>query len=109
MSVQLFPRAMAYTQARKHIRRQADFSVRFSGSGYQRQLQVLNVSAGGIGLLTDEPPHPMTLVELTVELPEGPVDALARVMWVEGNSVGMRFERVDPRLLTAVEGLPALG
>lgn len=98
-----------YTQARRFVRKPAQFPVAFraaDGSAVPGHVKLVDLSVGGLGLSSDETPEPMSLLELVVDLPQiGPSSVLARVMWVKGERFGLRFERVEREVLDSIERL----
>jgi hypothetical protein len=64
-----------------------------------------DVSECGIGLETTQPLPVMSLVGVRLELPDGPVEVLGRVMWAAPGAMGLRFEQLDPRLSDSVAKL----
>lgn len=99
-------RSYASSQARRHDRVPVDFSVTLRWSGLRLADRARDLSEGGLRVETIAPLDPMTLVSMRLELPHGePIDVLARVMWSRGDSMGLRFESRDPRLLDSVNRL----
>lgn len=96
-----------YSQARRYPRLPADFPVRLRSDHLRLADRALDVSEGGLGVETDEPLPTMELVSLQLECPHStvPVEALGRVVWVQGNRMGLRFEQVDANLLDAIARL----
>jgi len=95
-----------YSQARRHERVPVDFSVSLRWPGLRLSDRVRDLCEGGLGVETDEPLEPMTLVSMRLDLPHSiPVDLLGRVMWARSNSMGIRFESNDPRLFDSLNRL----
>ncbi len=85
------------------------------GSGMDRVPRtgvVENLSGGGLLLRTEEPPVEMVgdllsgrvALAFHLELPDGPLDALARVVWIEGEGrlgsdvcMGLEFQEITSR------------
>lgn len=95
----------SYSQARRHPRFPAQLSCRVKTDEFRVHDEVLNLSEGGLGLKTKHPFPAMALVCLELELPteREPVEVVGRVMWSTRDSMGVRFERPDTRLISYVE------
>lgn len=83
---------------------EVDFSteLRYSGTYDSNFAQCCDISAGGIGLYTEEKLNPETKLELWLGIPDGhtPFKGVGRVVWskqVQENKwrSGMEFETVD--------------
>jgi hypothetical protein len=96
----------AYTQARRHQRVPVNFSVSLRWPGLRLADRARDLCEGGLGVETDDPLEPMTLVSMRLDLPHSePLDFLGRVMWARGDSMGIRFESNDPRLFDSLNRL----
>lgn len=97
----------SYSQARRHPRFPADFLVKVRSSDQRLADRVRNLSEGGIAIDTRAPLAPMTLVQLTLEIPSEPkpIDLVGRVMWATDAAMGVRFEQSDSRVLECVDHL----
>ncbi len=97
----------SYSQARRHPRFAADFLVKVRSSDQRLADRVRNLSEGGIAIETRSPLSPMTLVNLSLELPNepGPIDLVGRVMWATDDAMGVRFESGDSRIVECVDQL----
>jgi len=107
MPVEFFGTKKNYSQRRRHARVPADFTVHVRTTGLRMADKARDISESGVGVETDKPLAPMTLVTLQLELPHnsGPVDVLGRVMWAGDGAMGLRFEQPEPRVLELVERL----
>lgn len=96
-----------YSQARRHTRVPTDFPVLVRSDGLRMADRARDISEVGIGVATDKPLSPMTLVSVQLELPHTrqPVSLLGRVMWSSGAAMGIRFEQNDPILFDVVDRL----
>ena len=103
----MFSRREGYSQARRHPRVPADFPIFVRDRELRLTDRARDVSEVGVGVETDHPLAPMTLVSLRLELPHAstPVNVLGRVMWSSGTAMGIRFEQNDPVLLDVVDRL----
>ncbi len=97
----------SYSQARRHPRFAADFLVKVRTAEQRLNDRVRNLSEGGIAIETRSPLSPMTLVNLTLELPTEPrpIDLVGRVMWSTDEAMGVRFEQIDARVIECVDHL----
>lgn len=96
----------AYTQARRHERLPVNFAVSLRWPCLRLADRARDLSEGGLGLETDDPLEPMTLLSMRLELPYStPLDFLGRVMWSRRDSMGIRFESNDPRLFDSLNRL----
>ena len=97
----------SYTQARRHPRFATDFLVRVRNGEQRTSDRVRNLSEGGVAIDTRAPLAPMTLVQLTLEIPSEPkpIDLVGRVMWATDAAMGVRFEQSDSRVLECVDHL----
>lgn len=101
MTVEFFvAKSHRYTQARRFERLPADFQVQVVADELRVNDRAFDISEAGIGVRTDRPLSPMTLVSLRLEVPHDPqpIDLLGRVMWRSEHHMGLRFEQKDPRL-----------
>jgi hypothetical protein len=110
-SVEFFVnRRPGYTQARSHARVPATFPVRVVSTSTLRLAdEARDISEAGVGVVTQSPLSPMTLVPLQLELPSTsePIEVLGRVMWSTPSAMGLRFEQPDERLHAGVARLRA--
>ena len=97
----------AYSQARRHQRFVVDFMVRVRTTEARISDRAENLSEAGMAVRTVAPLPPMTLVQLTLELPHerAPVEVMGRVIWASHNAMGVRFEEVDSRVADCVDRL----
>lgn len=97
----------SYSQARRYPRFAADFLVKVRCGDQRLSDRVRNLSEGGVAIETRSPLSPMTLVNLTLELPNEPkpIDLMGRVMWATEDAMGVRFEQTDTRVLECVDHL----
>lgn len=111
MSVEIYvSKRPGYTQARRHNRVPASFPVRVvSNSSLRLADEARDVSEGGIGVATNSPLTPMSLVPVRLEFPTAkePIEVLGRVMWATDTAMGLRFEQPDVRLTDSIERLRA--
>lgn len=111
MSVEIYvSKRPGYTQARRHNRVPASFPVRVvSNSSLRLADEARDVSEGGIGVATNSPLIPMSLVPVRLEFPTAkePIEVLGRVMWATDTAMGLRFEQPDVRLNDSIERLRA--
>jgi len=107
MPVEMFGQKKSYSQRRRHTRVPANFAVHVRTTGLRMADQARDISESGVGVATEKPLAPMTLVTLQLELPHnhGAVDVLGRVMWRTDDAMGLRFEQPDPQVLQLVERL----
>lgn len=108
MAVEIFmAKREGYTQARRHPRVPAAFPVLVRTDGLRMADRAKDVSETGLGIETDRPLPPMTLVSLKMELPHAhaPVNLLGRVMWSTKTAMGVRFEQNDQILFDVVDRL----
>jgi hypothetical protein len=101
--------AHRYSQERRHSRVPVDFLVSLRWPGMRLADRAIDLSESGVQVLTVAPLHPMTLISMRLELPhsDAPIDLLGRVMWTNGETMGIRFESNDPRLSDTVMRLRA--
>lgn len=65
--------------------------------------ETLDISEGGIFVAADTPPPVGSKVKLAFTVPgHGPVKAVAKVAWVSGAGMGLRFKSIDGEDLEAV-------
>ena len=105
MDIEFFvSKSHRYTQARRYTRLPADFLVHVRGDDRAISDRANDISENGIGVVTPKPLPPMSLVSLKLELPHGgdTVEMLGRVMWANGEMMGIRFEQTDPRVSDVV-------
>ncbi len=97
----------SYSQARRHPRFAADFLVKLRSQDARLADRVLNLSEGGVAIDTRAALAPMSIVELSLELPTSPkpIDLVGRVMWSTPNAIGVRFEQGDSRVTECVDRL----
>lgn len=97
-------RSQRYTQARSHLRVPADFPVQLRSDKLRMFDRARDVSEAGIGVITSQPLSPMTLVSMRLEMPHSPepIDVIGRVMWATADSMGIRFEQSEPRLVDSL-------
>lgn len=103
----LFLKHDDYSQARRHPRVPTAFPVFVRDDAFRLSDQARDLSEVGIGVETDRPLPPMTLVTLHLEVPHAPepVDVLGRVMWSNRRAMGIRFEHTSAALVDAVDRL----
>ncbi|MFO0599240.1 MAG: PilZ domain-containing protein [Myxococcaceae bacterium] len=97
-------KSLSYSQARRHERLPADFLVHLRDESLRLSDRALDISEAGLGVETQRPLPPMTLISIHLET-EQPIDVLGRVMWSAGGKMGIRFEQADPRVTELVDKL----
>ncbi len=97
--------AFSYSQARRYQRFPVQFPVKLASTEYRLSDTVRDFSEGGVGVQTQSPLPVMTLVELELELPheDRPAKVMGRVMWSGPDTMGIRFEGMDPTVLRAAD------
>lgn len=110
MNVEFFVnKRPGYTQARRFTRVPSTFPVQVVSSQLRLADEARDVSEGGVGVVTQVPLPPMTLVAMRLELPvtKEPIEVLGRVMWCTDAMMGLRFEQPDLRLTESIERMRA--
>jgi len=98
-------------ESRKLQRFAVQLPCRFWSTTNKSDGTVLNLSAQGCAMTTEQPPSAMTYVSLDIDLlkGEGPANIeLAGVRWVSEHRCGLEFIRVRPDMLMRLRAFALL-